>query len=431
MVTLLDTVFLGRFNRSTSARGRESGWSVSMIVMSIAHGSPIMSPDRITRRKFVRNTSITAAGVAAGLGVANAGGELPADVKKDIRSYNQNMEYRRLGKTGLMISAVSLGGHWKQIDTAIGIELPEGHWLKVNVDDPAFKKNRREVISACIDCGINYVDSCTEPEILAHAEALRGRRDKMHFGFSYWEHDMRYPEWQKTEKLLESLDDLMRRSKLDYVDLWRPTCYWTADQKHTPGEEQEMIAAFEKAKKAGKVRFTGMSTHKHDWAIRMIETYPEFIQAVVVPYTAASKKAHAKVDPGKGGWVGVPQQRDPTQVNIHSLIDAVKKNDVGWIGIKPFASGSVFKSRGVANSQTKEEDHGRARMTLRHVLANDALTAAIPGMITSEQVRNNARAVGERRQFDLSETREYEHIVTQMWDNLPDNYRWLEDWEYV
>jgi predicted aldo/keto reductase-like oxidoreductase len=390
-----------------------------------------MSRDRISRRKFVRNTSITAAGVAAGLAATNAGGELSADVKKDIRSYNPEMEYRRLGKTEMMLSAVSLGGHWKQIDSAIGIELPQGHWLKVNIDDPAFVKNRREVVSACIDCGINYVDACTEPEIMAHAEALRGRRDKMHLGFSYWEHDMRFPEWQKTDKLLESLDDLMRRAKLDYVDLWRPTCYWTAEQSHTSGEEQEMIAAFEKAKKAGKVRFTGLSTHKHDWAVRMIQTYPEFIQAVVVPYTAASKKAHARVEPGKGGWVGVPEKSDPHKTNLLSLIDAVKKNDVGWIGIKPFASGSVFKSRGVANSQTKQEDHDRARMTLRHVLANDALTATIPGMITAEQVRNNALAVGERRQFDMAESAEYQEIVRDMWDNLPDDYRWLKDWEYV
>jgi predicted aldo/keto reductase-like oxidoreductase len=386
-----------------------------------------MSKDRITRRKFVRDTTTAAAGMAAGLAAA----EWSADVKSNIRAYNDDMEYRRLGKTELRISAISLGGHWKQIDTAAPVELPGGNWLRVNVDDPAFKKNRRDVVSACIDRGINYIDACTEPEILAYAEALRGRRDRMHLGFSYYEHDMRFTEWQTTEKLLESLDDLMHRAKLDYIDLWRPTCYWLAKDNHTLEQEQQMLAAFDKAKQAGKVRFTGFSTHKHDWAVRMIQTYPEQVQAVVVPYTAVSKKAHARVDPGQGGWIGVPEQPDPAKVNIHSLIDAVKKHDVGWIGIKPFASGSVFKSRGVANSETKAEDDERARMTLRYVLSNEALTAAIPGMITPEQVHNNAKAVAERRRFDLAELETYRKIVAETWDRLPEDYRWLKDWEHV
>ena len=36
------------------------------------------------------------------------------------RSYNPQMEYRRLGKTGLMISAVALEGHWKKLPYKVG-----------------------------------------------------------------------------------------------------------------------------------------------------------------------------------------------------------------------------------------------------------------------------------------------------------------------
>jgi hypothetical protein len=53
----------------------------------------------LTRREFV----------ASGLAAA------PQNTK--ILNYNPNMEYRRLGKTGLMVSAVSLGGHWKRVAT--------------------------------------------------------------------------------------------------------------------------------------------------------------------------------------------------------------------------------------------------------------------------------------------------------------------------
>ena len=391
-----------------------------------------MAENPITRRKFVRDTTLAAAGVAAGLDAAKAAVNRPTNTETKTRSYNQNMEYRRLGKTGLMISAVSLGGHWKRIDTAVAVTLDGNNWLKVNVDDQRFKRNRRDVVSACIDCGINYIDACTGPEILAYAEALRGRRDKMYLGFSYYEHDMRFSEWQTTAKLLEGLDDMMARAGVDYVDLWRPTCYWKPDTDHTEAHELAMVEAFEKAKRAGKVRFSGLSTHKHDWAIRMIRTYPEHVQAVVVPYTAGSKKAHARVDPGgEGGWHGVPEEPDPTKVNIHSLIDAVKECDAGWFGIKPFASGSVFKSLGAINPETAAEDNHRARMTLRYVLSNDALTAAIPGMISVLQVHNAAKAVQERRQFDLAESRKFEETVKEMWAKLPEDYQWLKEWEYV
>ena len=154
---------------------------------------------------------------------------------------------------------------------------------------------------------------------------------------------------------------------------------------------------------------------------------------VVIPYTAGSKKAHQRVEPGaKGGWVAKPDAAVTHDKSVVSLIDAVKKYDVGWFGIKPFASGSIFRSRGVPDSPTKQIDDERARLTLRYILAsNDALTSPIPGLITVDQVRNAARAVMERRQFDLGEARRFQRAVREMWANLPPNYQWLRQWEWV
>ena len=36
-----------------------------------------------------------------------------------ILNYNEQMEYRRGGKTNLMFSAVCLGGHWKRVDAVL------------------------------------------------------------------------------------------------------------------------------------------------------------------------------------------------------------------------------------------------------------------------------------------------------------------------
>jgi len=366
-----------------------------------------MGNDQISRRRFVRDGTLAAAGMAVGFGAAEAA--------RTTRSYSESMEYRPLGETGLMLSAICLGGHWKKVPYQYGTE--------------AFAKNRRDVVSACIDCGINYIDACAESEVLAYAEALRGWREKMYLGFSYYEHEMRFAEWRTAEKLIEGLDDLMARAKLDYVDLWRPTCYWQPHTDHTVAHEEAMVEALEKAKKAGKVRFGGMSTHKHDWAMRMIETYPQAIQAIVLPYTAGSKKAHMRVEKGKGVWQAVPEQEGGS---MDSLIDVVKKSHTGWVGIKPFAGGSLFRTLGAPDSPVKEENDQRARLTLRYVLCNDALTCAIPGLATRDQVYNAAKAVNERRELDVAERRQLDEAVDQMWAKLPDGYKWLKnEWEYV
>jgi hypothetical protein len=40
-------------------------------------------------------------------------------------------------------------------------------------------------------------------------------------------------------------------------------------------------------------------------------------------------------------------------------------------------------------------------------------------------------AVKERRQFDLAQAKRYEQITREMWANLPQDYEWLRDWEWV
>jgi len=356
-----------------------------------------------------------------------------ADVPKSkILNYNENMEYRRLGKTGLMIGAVAMGGHWKQIHEAVPGVLKTKSWLSADRDHAGFKKNRRDVVSACIDHGMNYIDACTGAEVQAYAEALRGRRDKMYLGYSWYEHEMRFEDWQNEAKLLEGLDSGLQQAKLDYVDVWRITSYWQPKEQHTVAHEHAIVGALEKARKAGKARFCGFSTHKRDWAVRMMETYPKTIEVVVIPYTAGSKGAHKRVEPGKGGWEATTDAAVPQDKTSTGLIEAVKKNNVGWFGIKPFASGSVFRSRGAPDSSSKQVDDDRARLTLRHILAsNDALTAPIPGLITVDQVRNAALAVTERRKLDLAETRHLDQAVGEMWANLPEDYEWLKEWEWV
>jgi len=59
------------------------------------------------------------------------------------------------------------------------------------------------------------------------------------------------------------------------------------------------------------------------------------------------------------------------------------------------------------------------------------LSATIPDLMTVQQVRNGARAVKECRQFDIAEIARHQELAAQMWRNLPPDYHWLRNWEWV
>ncbi len=364
-----------------------------------------MMDGEISRRDFMGRGA-----VAAGLAARGAFARLQEKPDPSrILNYNKEMEYRRLGRTGLWVSAVCLGGHWKKMDRIVpGVFKKGGGWMEVEPSKLAeFDKNRYDVISRCIEVGINYVDACAGHEITAYARALKGRRDRMYFGFSWYEKEPRFKEWRTCGKLLRGLEEGMKEAGLDYVDLWRISLH-EKSSKHPAGEVEEAVKALEKAKQQGKARFTGFSSHDRPHIKWMIETYPRQIDVIVTPYTAKSKE--------------LPQD---------SLFETVRTHDVGVFGIKPFASGSLFKGGGAPDGPAAEEDNERARMAIRYILCNPAVTAPIPGLITTAQVDNMARAVKERRELDGKEKGRLEEAMDEAWVKLPPDYLWLKQWEWV
>jgi hypothetical protein len=88
----------------------------------------------LTRRELMRDGAAAAAGMTAGLGALGSQ-SARADTKEKTRSYNPEMEYRRLGKTNLWVSAVCLGGHWKRIDKMVPGVFKDGKkWLSADLD---------------------------------------------------------------------------------------------------------------------------------------------------------------------------------------------------------------------------------------------------------------------------------------------------------
>ena len=393
-----------------------------------------MGNDRLSRRAFMRNTSMAAAGTVAGAlagkgqaetkSCCSAPGPAPSS-SASIVNYNQKMHYRKLGKSNLMISEVSLGGHWKNRnagrywDSFANEKVP---------DDVA--KNRTEVISACIDTGINYLDITTAAECLCYGVALKGRREKMYVAADIHNLGPRNSSFCNVKAQTHNVDTCLRMLQTDYLDIWRPQAKMNGS--NTDAEVETLIETFQKLHKAGKVRHLGMSSHSRPWFEHIIGKYPEF-EMFVFPCSAKTRaKGEApikgnvqEVNPGYGS--------DKTQSIFQKLIE----KNVGLVTIKPYFGGSLFKDSDgkvkfpVMGVGSKKEND-MARLTLQCILANEAITASVPGLSTVYEVENAARASYTRPLGVTAAEKEWLMSITdEQWANLPQEYTWLHDWEYV
>lgn len=356
----------------------------------------------VSRRDFLRTTTVAAGAITVGMGGNFVAAATDKSAIKKTRSYNPNMEYRRLGSTGLWVSAVCLGGHFKRVGDLTGHVIQGWERPADAAAVAALDKNRDAVIGKCIDVGINLIDACTSGEVATYGPLLQGsRREKIYLNGGAWPECPRDPNWRTKEKLMESLEMNLKDGKQEYFDVWRIV---TDDRgRHGDADNAEFIEAIELAKKQGKIRFGGASSHSHKWLTEMVSSHPDIFQVMCFPYTVRT-----------------------AELPTGSLFEAVRKYDIGTLGIKPFGSNSLFHG-----AEDAAEKSRRARMTLRYILGNPAITAPIPGLAIPEEVENAAAAVAELRKLSKTEKMEVEAMADEMYANLPPQYEWLRKWEYV
>ncbi len=389
-----------------------------------------MSNDKLSRRTFIGKASMVTAGTIAGAlaGKGHAftkpGGKKKIDTSK-ILNYNPKMHYRRLGKTNLVISEVSLGGHWR----APWRDRSGGWWwgkfIKNGVPDN-IAKNRTEVVSRAIDCGMNYLDITGSEECLAFGAALKGRRGKMIVGADDSKLCPRRDKFCNVKAQLHNVEECLRNIGTDYLDIWRIQA--KMDGTNTDADVLVCIEAFQKLHKAGKVLHLGISSHSRPWAQHVIEKFPK-VEMFIFPCTAKTKERGKpptrdnikEVDAGYG-----PEHK--------SIFQSLKEQDVGLITIKPFFGGRLLKS----NDKPKlgagsKEDHNLARLTLQCILnLSDAVTAVIPGLSTVYEVDNAAKASYTRPLGQTAADKEWlERMTDERWAVLPQEYAWLRDWQVV
>ena len=389
-----------------------------------------MNQSNLSRRTFMRDTSIAAAATVTGALSAkgNASGAPTRQQRFDtskILNYNPKMGYRRLGKTNLIISEVSLGGHWR----APWRDRSGGWWWGKFANEQVpedVAKNRTEVVSKAIDCGMNYLDITGAEECLCYGAAMEGRREKMIVGADDSKLCPRRDQYCNVKSQIHNVEECLRHFGTDYLDIWRVQA--KMDGTNTDADVEAMIGAFEKLHKQGKARHFGISSHSRPWAQHVIEKYPQ-VEMFIFPCTAKTRE----------------KDKPPTRDNIEdvktgygpenkSVFQSLRDHDVGLITIKPFFGGSLFKSHGKPKLGVgSKEDNDLARLTIQCILnLNDAITSVIPGLSTIYEVDNAARASYTRPLgISAADTDWLRGITDDRWANLPRHYTWLRDWEAV
>jgi predicted aldo/keto reductase-like oxidoreductase len=391
----------------------------------------LMNKDKLSRRSFIRKASMATAGTVAGALAgkgrvsAKAGDTKTKIDTSKILNYNPKMQYRRLGKTNLMISEVSLGGHWRAPwTTRMG-----GWWwgknIKKGISDK-ITKNRTDVVSKAIDCGMNYMDITGAEECIAFGTALKGRREKMYVGADDSQLCPRHDEFCNVKAQIHNVEECLRNFGTDYLDIWRIQA--KMDGTNTDADVEMMIEAFQKLHKAGKAKHLGISSHSRPWTQHVIEKYPQ-VEMFLFPCTARTKEK------GKPPVAENIEERNPgDEPEAKSVFQSLRDNDVGLITIKPFFGGGLLKTHDkIKTGAGDKEDNDLVRLTLQCILnLNDAITAVIPGLSTVYEVENAAMASYTRPLGQTAADKKWlEQMTDQRWAVLTQDYAWLHDWQVV
>jgi uncharacterized protein len=347
-----------------------------------------MMENEKTRREFLKATSAAVAGAALA-GRAMGEEAKPVDTSK-ILNYNPKMGYRTLGKTGIMISEISLGGHGSQ-----GLE------------------NRVQVLERAAELGMNYLDTNIVEECEQYGEALRGKRKNWHIGFASWPEKIttEYEDKLSVAGFIGEIDKRLKAYKTDMLDIWRPVgATWGEGQTNiatllmVSERTLDMVAeAFEKVHKDGKVQWLGMSAHNPKVFRRVLEKYPQF-SVIIFPYLFLTKPL--------GG---------------DSLLALAKEKNVGVIGLKPFGAGTTF---GIKPREIQGKVDPRAHVLLREMLSEPRISAVIPGVNIPEQLDENVKASYDRdKPAEAKDKQALRECTVNLYAHLTPEYQWLRQWE--
>ena len=317
-----------------------------------------------------------------------------------------SMEYRRCGRSGLLLPAVSLGlwHNFGYVDTL---------------------ENCREILHLAFDSGITHFDLANNygpPP--GSAEENFGRILKRDFhsyrdqliisskaGYYMWAGP--YGEWGSRKYLVSSLDQSLKRMGLDYVDIF----YHHRPDPNTPLEETMM--ALDGIVRQGKALYVGISNYQAPEAAKAIQ----ILRQLGTPCLIHQPKYSMFERWVEGG-----------------LLDLLEKEGVGCIPFSPLAQGLLTNKylKGIPDDsrahkttgflQEKEvtpeklakvarlnelairRDQTLAQMALAWILRDKRITSVLIGVSRPEQVTDSLQCF-RNTWFSGEELAEIEKIL--------------------
>ncbi len=327
-------------------------------------------------------------------GAAGKPGEPPR--RRTESEEPQSMEYRHLGRSGMMISEIAYG-NW----------LTHGSQV---AEDAAVA-----CVRAALDAGITTFDTAdvyadTRAESVL-GRALKGeRREGLEiFTKVYWPTGPgRNDRGLSRKHILESIDNSLRRLGTDYVDLYQAHRF----DLFTPLEET--MEAFADVVRSGKAHYIGVSEWTADQIRRghalarelripLVSSQPQYsmlwrvIEGEVVPASTELGIGQIVWSPiAQGVLTGkyLPGEQPPAG-------SRATDDKGGAAFISGFLRDEVLTRVQRLRPLADEAGLTLAQLAVAWVLQNPAVSAAIVGASRPEQVAENAKAAGVRLDAEL------------------------------
>lgn len=316
------------------------------------------------------------------------------------------MQYHRCGKSGLLLPAISLG-LWHNFGGVDSLE------------------NSRAMLHRAFDLGITHFDlannygpppgSAEENFGRILREDFSAHRDELIIstkaGWQMWPGP--YGDWGSRKYLLASLDQSLRRMKLDYVDIF----YSHRPDPQTPIEET--MSALDHAVRSGKALYAGISSYD----ARQTSTAANVLRQMGTPclihqpkYSMFDRKIETGLldvlsKEGIGCIAFCPLAQGlltdrylkgiPTDSRAGKPDTFLKKNDVtDTVLAKVRALAQVARSRGQSVAQ----------LALAWVLRDPRMTSALIGASRVEQIDQNVAALANLK-FSSDELAQIDSIL--------------------
>lgn len=316
------------------------------------------------------------------------------------------MPYRRCGRSGLRLPAVSLG-------------------LWHNFGDTAPYENMRAMCRTAFDHGITHFDLADNYGPAPGAaernfgrilrEDFRPYRDELIIstkaGYLMW--DGPYGDWGSRKHLLAGLDKSLQRMGLDYVDIF----YHHRMDPATPLEET--MEALAQAVRSGKALYVGLSNYDGPTLEKATAILDDLHCPFVICQNRYSlfdrkieenglKDSVGKVSRGLITFSPLAQGR-LTDRYLHGIpADSRIRTDGRYLKEKDITPDVVAKIRAL-NEMAARRGQTLAELALAWLLAQPVVTSVLIGASRPEQILDNIKAV-ENTTFTPDELEEMERI---------------------